>query len=138
MSNGNHLSRLKKINISRQLVKVNKANTDIRDDKVGGLNYNQLEKIIELHADDPLIWNSYTLSRIYKVQDNYMSSLTRYLKAITHYTGYDTNDVTKRLIKTSFVFDVARFKRDKNYFPTFQNLVFPEIDNSRSKDNKYF
>lgn len=138
MSNGNHLSRLKQINISRQLLKVNKPNTDIRDEKVGRLHCNQLEKIIELHASDPLMWDSYTLSRIYKVQDNYMSSLTRYLTPITHYRGSDTNDILKRLVKTSFVFDIARFKRDKNYLPAFQNLVFPQIDNSRSKDNKFF
>lgn len=129
MSNGNHvnlLNRLKKISIARKVVKVDLVSNQDENvkDKLRNLHHDKLERIIELHLSDPLIWNNYTLSRIYKIQDNYLASLTRYVRPMVHYTGYDVE--TTKLVKTSFVFDISRFKRDKNYYPIYQNLVFPK------------
>lgn len=127
MSNGNHLNflnRLRKINISRKVVKVDQVIKDeIVEDKLRNLNHKKLEKIIELYISDPLTWDNYTLSRIYKVQNDQLASLIRYVRPMVHYTGSDVD--TTKLVKTSLVVDISRFKRDKNYFPLYQRLIFP-------------
>lgn len=124
----NLLKRLKVFKINRQR-RFEYPKEELKQDKSRIVTHDKLSNILKLHISDPLTWNENILARIHKIPEYQSVNLIKYVKPMLHYTSIDVD--TTKLLKTSFVFDVARFKRDKSYFSDYQRLVFPvsEIQN---------
>lgn len=97
------------------------------------VSLDKLSKIIKYHLEDPLVWNASILSRIYKVHEEHCENLLRYVLPFLFYADF-TMDQPKKLQKISVVIDVARFKRDPNYYEFFQRLVFLKKDDAVEKE----
>lgn len=91
------------------------------------LSFNTVDKIIERHLEDPLVWNTSVLGRIYKVPEDYCEAIVEYVKPMLFFIS-NKMDEPERMLKQKFVYDASRLKSDENYLVIYKRIIFPNSD----------
>lgn len=120
------LNRLKQIPIpGKKVTRI--VNTRDEDDHQAGRNLSleKLDRLVKFNTTDPLKWSPYTLSRIFRLPDNYCEQIVHYVKPMVRKLD-SRSDEPQDLLKYFLVVDVARLKHDKTYFAGLRELVFHE------------
>lgn len=124
------LGRLKQISVSGH-TEIKPLPVPIKQEQCRRtLTLENLEKILEYHVKDPLVWNESMLGRIYNVEENHCTTLCRYVLPFTQ-TARASKMGAEELLETQIVIDISLFKEDKSYLPLQQKLLF--VDNCNTK-----
>lgn len=122
------LSRLRQIQINSEtkLESPKHRKTEI-DDVKRSLTPQRLLKLLNYHYEDPLVWNTSILGKIFNIPEWYCDRLVNYVRPMI-YKSDTTMSEAEKLIETKIVIDVERLKRDKSYMKLYQRLVFIDAD----------
>lgn len=96
------------------------------------LTHEKVKKITELHFEDPLVYNTSVLSRVFKIDERYCKEVVKFVRPLVYY-GDSSVDEAKRLIKGAIVIDVDRLVSDEGYLMTYKRIVFPTEEKERQE-----
>jgi len=125
LKNRDLLQRLKKITVVHKTKKEEKTeeakSVNEVDDKP--LTLSKVYDMVELHGNDPLIWNPSVLARIYRIPEEQCASLVNYVKPFIFFRNEETK-LEREMTEYSTVIDLNRLKTDKGYMWDIQKLQF--------------
>lgn len=94
-----------------------------------GLTLSLMKKLATKRLEDPLLWNTSVLARIYKIDEQYLDNILDYVKVYTYYIDSYKDDFVK-LLDMQYVADAKKIQTKPELFPELKRINFVIEQNS--------